>query len=70
MLKLRSPCGGAKLVRRTICNVISDFVFSEKEKVLPIFEDGDDFPAFERILFQAVERTGTDLLAICLMRNH
>jgi putative transposase len=37
---------------------------------LSIFEDEDDYAAFERILFQAVERTGTDLLAFCVMRNH
>ena len=37
---------------------------------LPIFEDEDDYAAFERILFQAVERTGTDLLAFCVLRNH
>ena len=41
---------------------------------LAIFEDEDkdkdDFEAFGRILFQAVERTGTELLAFCLMHNH
>jgi putative transposase len=35
-----------------------------------IFDDYEDFEAFERIVMEAVERTGTDLLAFCLMPNH
>src|SRR5271163_2764361 len=37
---------------------------------LRIFDDAADFEAFERILEEAVKRTGTDLLAFCLMPNH
>jgi putative transposase len=37
---------------------------------MKIFKDEADFEAFERILAEAVERTGTDLLAFCLMPNH
>ena len=37
---------------------------------LPIFEKDDDYEAFERILEQAIERTGTRLLSYCLMPNH
>lgn len=36
---------------------------------LPIFEKNEDFAAFERILEEAVERTGTRLLGFCLMPN-
>ena len=36
----------------------------------PIFEKVGDYEAFERILGEAVERTGTPLLAYCLMPNH
>ena len=34
---------------------------------LPIFESDADYEALERVLEQAVERYGTDLLAWCLM---
>lgn len=37
---------------------------------LPIFEADEDFVAFERVLEEAVERTGTRLLSYCLMPNH
>lgn len=37
---------------------------------LPIFEKEDDFAAFERVLEEAVDRTGTRLLSYCLMPNH
>src|SRR5580658_547315 len=37
---------------------------------LRIFDDAADLEAFERILEEAVKRTGTDLLAFCLMPNH
>ena len=37
---------------------------------LPIFEKDADYEAFERILEQAIERTGTRLLSYCLMPNH
>ncbi len=37
---------------------------------LRIFDDADDYEAFERILLEAVERTGTRLLAYCVMPNH
>lgn len=37
---------------------------------LPIFEQDDDYAAFERVLEEAVERTGTRLLSYCLMPNH
>ena len=37
---------------------------------LTIFVDDDDFEAFERILKESAERTGTDVLAFCLLPNH
>ena len=37
---------------------------------LRIFEDEDDYEAFEKILKEAVERTQTRLLAYCVMPNH
>lgn len=37
---------------------------------LPIFEKAGDYEAFERVLSEAVERTGTRLLAYCLLPNH
>ena len=37
---------------------------------MPIFESDADYEAMERVLEQAVERCGTDLLAWCLMPNH
>ncbi len=37
---------------------------------IPIFESDDDFEAFERILQEAVSRTGTELLAFCVLNNH
>lgn len=37
---------------------------------MTIFEKDGDYEAFERILVEAVERTGTRLLAYCLMPNH
>jgi putative transposase len=37
---------------------------------LAIFEDDEDFAAFEKVLLQAVERSAMRLLAYCLMPNH
>ncbi len=37
---------------------------------LPIFEKDGDYDAFERVLEEAVDRYGTQLLAYCLMPNH
>ena len=37
---------------------------------MTIFEDEEDFGAFEKVLLQAVERSQTRLLAYCLMPNH
>ncbi len=37
---------------------------------VPIFDKDADYEAFERVLEQAVERTGTHLLSYCLMPNH
>jgi len=37
---------------------------------MTIFDDEDDYEAFERIVHEAIERTGTDLLAWCVMPNH
>ncbi len=37
---------------------------------MTIFADDGDFEAFEKTLLQAVERSGTRLLAYCLMPNH
>ena len=36
----------------------------------PIFSSPDDFEAFERVLEEAVSRTGIRLLSYCLMGNH
>jgi putative transposase len=37
---------------------------------LPLFDDEQDYEAFERVLAEAVERTKTRLLAYCVMPNH
>ncbi|MCH7729695.1 MAG: transposase [Planctomycetes bacterium] len=37
---------------------------------MPLFEKEGDYEAFQRVLEQAVERTGTRLLAYCVLRNH
>jgi putative transposase len=37
---------------------------------MTIFEKDDDYAAFEKILQQAVERTGTSLMAWCVLPNH
>jgi putative transposase len=37
---------------------------------MPIFIKDHDFIAFEAVLLEAVERTGTRLLSYCLMPNH
>ena len=37
---------------------------------LPIFEKGQDYAAFERILEETRERVGTRILGYCLMPNH
>ena len=37
---------------------------------MTIFEKDADYEAFERVLVESVERTGTRLLAYCLMPNH
>jgi len=37
---------------------------------IPIFESDEDFEAYERILQEAVCRTGTELFAYCVLNNH
>ena len=37
---------------------------------MPIFTKDEDFAAFERVLEEAVARTGTRLLSYCVMGNH
>jgi putative transposase len=37
---------------------------------MKIFDDDEDYDAFDRILWQAVERSETRLLAYCVMPNH
>lgn len=37
---------------------------------MTIFEDDEDYEAFEEVLAQAVQRTGTRLLAYCAMPDH
>jgi putative transposase len=37
---------------------------------MPIFKKEADYEAFERVLQEAVERSGTRLLAYCVLRNH
>ena len=45
-------------------------VLNRANAKLPIFEKDGDYEAFEHILGEAIERTGTPLLAYCLMPNH
>ncbi|HEY5311785.1 MAG TPA: transposase, partial [Pirellulales bacterium] len=37
---------------------------------MTIFEDDEDYEAFEKVLLQAVDRVPVRLLAYCLMPNH
>jgi putative transposase len=37
---------------------------------MTIFENEQDYAAFEQVLEEAVERTGTRLLAYCVLPNH
>jgi putative transposase len=37
---------------------------------MTIFNDAGDYQAFEQVLIEAVERTGTRLLAYCVLPNH
>ena len=37
---------------------------------MTLFEDADDYAAFERVLAEAVQRTGMRLCAYCVMPNH
>ena len=37
---------------------------------MTIFEDADDYAAFEKVLQEAVERVDVRLLAYCMMPNH
>ncbi len=37
---------------------------------LTIFDEAEDYAAFERVLAEAVERTATRLLAYCILPNH
>ncbi len=37
---------------------------------IDIFNNDEDYEAFERVLAQAVEQTQTRLLAYCMMPNH
>lgn len=37
---------------------------------MPLFEKDEDYEAFEKVLEEAVERTGMRLLAYCVMPNH
>jgi hypothetical protein len=37
---------------------------------MPIFEKPEDYAAFERVLEEAVARTGTRLLAYCVLSTH
>jgi putative transposase len=45
-------------------------VLNRANAQLTIFEGDGDYEAFERALGEAVERTGTRLLAYCVMPNH
>ena len=47
-----------------------DHVLNRANAKSPIFETPEDFEAFERVLAEAVERTGTRLLAYCVLGNH
>jgi putative transposase len=37
---------------------------------MTIFEDDEDYAAFEQVLEEAVERTPMRLLAYCVLPNH
>ena len=37
---------------------------------MTIFADDGDYEAFEKVLLEAVQRSGTRLLAYCVMPNH
>ena len=37
---------------------------------MTIFEDDEDYSAFEQVLEEAVERTQMRICAYCLMSNH
>jgi putative transposase len=45
-------------------------VLNRSNARMPIFTKDEDFIAFERVLEEAVARTGTRLLCYCLMGNH
>lgn len=45
-------------------------ILNRRAARLPLFETDTDYVAFERILEEAVIRTGTRLAAYCLMPNH
>ena len=47
-----------------------DHVLNRANAQSPIFETPEDFEAFERVLAEAVERTGIRLLAYCVPGNH
>ena len=47
-----------------------DHVLNRANAQSPIFETPEDFEAFERVLAEAVERTGIRLLAYCVLGNH
>ena len=45
-------------------------VLNRSNARMTIFEDEEDYAAFEEVMLQAVRRTQTRLLAYCLMPNH
>ena len=45
-------------------------VLNRANAQMTIFEHDGDYEAFEQVLEEAVDRTGTRLLAYCVMPNH
>jgi putative transposase len=54
------PAGGGEIFH----------VLNRASSRVTLFEDDEDYAAFERVLAEAVERTNMRLLAYCLMPNH
>jgi putative transposase len=57
-------------IRRSADGGLIYHVLNRANGRIPIFECDEDYEAFERILQEAVIRTGTELLAFCVLHNH
>ena len=63
-------CGGMGRPHRTATGEYVYHVLNRANTRMPIFEDDEDYIAFEKVLAEAVERTQTRLLAYCVLPNH